>query len=347
MAPLNPFDAIGWDVACRDNINKFLDTWSEYDKWGSSAATTITALIPLLISVWGLPTADILELYLVDEHLVAAFTAGLTFALPVRQEPSFKKLTETLLRSHSRRSLVPEPTCHNRLKFFLYRLAFVLSQMAIILLAIGFNHFLIDSPPQPFWSCPTGPAVWHICFLLAIPSVGFIWWSVLVITYRKMPLEGGSGIVLYNRRFAFHPLIQLLPGLLQALLTILYTFMFAVLYGTSIRSALERVIIMAFAVFLSRALSLWYASVFKDRHPKLLIHCEDGDNLNDRRRIVEAYIGIPSPPLTSPSVSVASQRDSEPDQVQVQRYGRGLDEQWLPLTDLSERQPRRYRNLTF
>ncbi|KAF5253438.1 hypothetical protein FANTH_1673 [Fusarium anthophilum] len=82
MAPLNPFDAIGWDVSCRDNINKLLDTWSEYDKWGSSAATTITALVPLLISVWGLPTADILELYLVDEHLVAVITAGLTFALP-------------------------------------------------------------------------------------------------------------------------------------------------------------------------------------------------------------------------------------------------------------------------
>ena len=332
MAPLAPVDGIGWHIQCRGSINEFLAAMSEYDKWGSSAATTIMALIPLLISVWGLPTADIRELYLIDEHLVAGVVAGLTFGLPTPQASSFKQLTEEDLQSQGLDLSAPKSNCHDR-HGRLYRLLFFATHIAISLSAICFTNFVTDSPPQAFWSCPSGPVIWHVIFIGIIPLVGLSWWFALHITYQKIPGRRAiSGVILYNRKFVLHPAIRLVPGLLHALFTILYTFMFAVLYGTSIRSALERVLFVTFLVFMCRTLSLWYASTLKAWHPKLLIHCEDGGNLEDKHNLVEHHVSVSAPPSTppllSPPVSFA--------ELGVQTLDVGREEEWIPFTDMCE-----------
>jgi hypothetical protein len=75
----------GWQNECASVINDILEGASEYDKWASSTATTITTLIPVLLSLWGIPTADVHELCLMGKPAIAFVTAGFTFGLPVRQ----------------------------------------------------------------------------------------------------------------------------------------------------------------------------------------------------------------------------------------------------------------------
>jgi hypothetical protein len=119
---------------------------------------------------------------------------------------------------------------------------------------------------------------------------------------QKIPAQdaAGRGVILYKRKFALHPAFRLVPGLLQTLFIILYTFMFAVLYGTSIRAALERVLFMAFVLFMWRTISLWYASALKARHPKVLLHCEDGCHLEGMLQATEAHPSVLAPPLIPP-----------------------------------------------
>lgn len=54
----------------------------------------MVALIPVLICVWALPTANVLELFLMDEHTVCIWTATGTFGLPVRQISCFLYINE-------------------------------------------------------------------------------------------------------------------------------------------------------------------------------------------------------------------------------------------------------------
>lgn len=148
MAPVSPVDGIGWHVDCRDTIEAFIAAMSEYDKFGSAAATTITAIVPLLVAIWSLPTADILELYLLDEHIMAVITAGITLGLPVRQTRTLKCLTEEYLRSHSPLHIsVPKPG--TRSHGYPRRAAFVTAQILVLLIGIVCVHFVADTPPRP------------------------------------------------------------------------------------------------------------------------------------------------------------------------------------------------------
>jgi hypothetical protein len=138
----------------------------------------------------GSATADIRELYLMGEHVVAGITAGLTFGLPIRQESSFTHPTDEALQSL--RLSAPNPNCRDR-HARRYRLLFAAAQTSILLSAIGFNCFAADFPPQPFWSCPAGTLIWHVMFVSAIPVVGLAWLCALCITYRKSRLKMQQG----------------------------------------------------------------------------------------------------------------------------------------------------------
>jgi uncharacterized membrane protein YjfL (UPF0719 family) len=65
--------------------NEVLQGAKEADKLAFAAATTILLLIPLMVSVSRLPTANIQELVLTGNNTIAIITAGYTFGLPVMQ----------------------------------------------------------------------------------------------------------------------------------------------------------------------------------------------------------------------------------------------------------------------
>lgn len=69
--------------ACEAKINKVLQDTSEYNKWGSTVATTIISLLPALLSFAPLPTANIRDLLYLSPT-AACFTAATTLGLPVR-----------------------------------------------------------------------------------------------------------------------------------------------------------------------------------------------------------------------------------------------------------------------
>lgn len=69
--------------ACEAKINKVLQDTSEYNKWGSTVATTIISLLPALLSFAPLPTANIRDLLYLSPT-AACFTAAATLGLPVR-----------------------------------------------------------------------------------------------------------------------------------------------------------------------------------------------------------------------------------------------------------------------
>ena len=77
---------------CEAHYNKALDATSEFNKWGSSSASAIMALLPALIAITSAVTANIGFLC----HLSPAqglFAAALTFGFPVRQLNTWKSVT--------------------------------------------------------------------------------------------------------------------------------------------------------------------------------------------------------------------------------------------------------------
>src|SRR5947207_2238087 len=83
-----PLQGAGFLIPCQQEIDQILKETSEFDKLASAAAATIVALIPLVLSISGPPTANVAELYLMDERFVSFLTAGLTFGMPAAQERS-------------------------------------------------------------------------------------------------------------------------------------------------------------------------------------------------------------------------------------------------------------------
>jgi hypothetical protein len=69
-------------------FEKGLNRTSEYDKWGSTVATTILTLLPTILTYAPLPSADINELYCLDRSM-AFWASAMTFALPIE----FKRIT--------------------------------------------------------------------------------------------------------------------------------------------------------------------------------------------------------------------------------------------------------------
>jgi hypothetical protein len=114
LAAIPPFDGspsgsllegVGFGTrSCADLINTSLGASSEYDKWGLSTATTIALLVPLMASLWALPTASVRELILMKKHTIAFVVAGLTVGLPVRQAallPAFRDVDMREVFQHS------------------------------------------------------------------------------------------------------------------------------------------------------------------------------------------------------------------------------------------------------
>ncbi|KAF8243570.1 hypothetical protein K440DRAFT_54711 [Wilcoxina mikolae CBS 423.85] len=78
---------------CKSLVNERLEKTSDYDKWGSSIATTILNLLPTLLTFGPVPTAKLSNLMALSP-MVALVTAGMTLGLPVRSiEPFHRVIT--------------------------------------------------------------------------------------------------------------------------------------------------------------------------------------------------------------------------------------------------------------
>lgn len=82
---------------CEPIYNRWLEESSEFNKWGSSSASTIMALLPTLMTLTSVITADIgllCHLSTTQGFIAAAFT----FGLPFRQQKTRKFLKTTKVR---------------------------------------------------------------------------------------------------------------------------------------------------------------------------------------------------------------------------------------------------------
>lgn len=154
------------------------------------------------------------------------------------------------------------------------------------------NHALSRPKGPQFLGCAIGDIVWLILFTGIGPLASLSWYFYLRLTYHKHLSKGiSSQFILYSRKFVVYPILRLLPGLFQSLITIFFTFLFVYQYTTSAKSALRVVVSYAVALWLSRILCIYYSQSLMARDPKVLARCEDGYFLGVRRPVLELRLG--------------------------------------------------------
>ena len=280
-------NGFGFPTFCDQENEDLLRKTREIDKLAFATATTIISLIPVLISVQRLPTASIHELVIRDYGILAIITAGLTFGLPVVQESSGTavKATDYLRDSFSWNK-------HNRKGFLrtncselVFSSVFAFLQLLLVLTVALLNRTTIRSHVRTLWSCPdSAHIVWHIAFLLPIPIIGVMWYCFLRWTHHTEGSATTEGLVVYRRRQwtqSVDPLMDVLPGLAQMLMTVYFTFLFSTIYGVSVKGAIVRVMTVTIFLFLSRTACLWFARAASERHSKLLVRCESEDEVKE------------------------------------------------------------------
>jgi hypothetical protein len=284
------FNGFGFPTICDQENENILRGTREIDKLAFGTATTITALIPILISVQRLPTTSIHELALRDYGVLAIVTAGLTFGLPVVQESSGMavKASDYLKDDFSLNNPVGNGSLPTRFKKHVFSGVFVLLQILFLLVPAFLSHHTTKSLNLSLWACGgSGDIAWHMGFFLPIPVVGIAWYCFLRWTHHT---DGGAKkngqLVIYYRRHWIQlvaPFVDQLPGLAQMLMTVYFTFLFSTIFGGSVKTALVRVIFVAIFLFVSRTASLWFARAASEWDSRLLVRCESEDEAGKLR----------------------------------------------------------------
>ena len=182
-------DGAGVVVPCRQQIDQELRNMSEFDKIASAGAATIIALIPIIFSNSDLPTADVLELYMIGEYVLAFFSAGLTYGLPVSQQRSHRPIKAKDLSSSEdiSNALSPLPSFYWRYAY-LYNVCFVFMQVILLLGYVTFNAQPILGNIHPILVCPgTAMLVMYIAVFSTPVLVGSVWLLALIFTFRGKP----------------------------------------------------------------------------------------------------------------------------------------------------------------
>lgn len=284
---MNYSTGFGFPTFCDQENEDLLRGAREIDKLAFATATTITALIPILISVQKLSTTSIHELALRDYGILAIVTAGLTFGLPVVQESSGMavKASDYLRNDFSRNNPVGNGRLPTNRRKHVFSGVFVLLQLLFLLVPAFLSHHTTKSQDLSLWACGgNGDTAWHLGFFMPIPVVGIAWYFFLRWTYTNYNAETHGQLVIYYRRRWVQPVapfVDQLPGLAQMLMTVYFTFLFSTIYGGSVRVALVRVILVAIFLFVSRTASLWFARAVSERDSRLLVGCESESEADD------------------------------------------------------------------
>ena len=281
-------NGFGFPTFCDQENEDLLRGAREIDKLAFATATTITALIPILISVQKLPTTSIHELALRDYGLLAIVTAGLTFGLPVVQESSGMaiKASDYLRNDFSHNNPVGNGYSPTQYKKYVFSGVFVVLQLLFLIVPAFLSHHTTKSQDLSLWACGgSGDTAWHMGFFLPIPVVGIAWYCFLRWTHHTDGCAKTNGqLVIYYRRHWIQPvapLVDQLPGLAQMLMTVYFTFLFSTIYGGSVKVALLRVILVAIFLFVSRTASLWFARAANEWDSRLLVRCESEYEADD------------------------------------------------------------------
>ncbi|KAH8594512.1 hypothetical protein B0O99DRAFT_595443 [Bisporella sp. PMI_857] len=257
-----------------DRVNdEFLQGVTETGKLAFATGTAIQSLIPLLVSVPRLPIVNVHELVLTGDDIIAIITAGYTFGLPVIQVSHARAVQAAEYCKDDYIWDTSDRPFHNRL---LYSGVFASFQLALVAILTVLNH-IFKSEERLLWAC-NGKAgtVWHVALFCPIPIVGLIWYSFLRCTHPMKVLSAGNRhLVVYYRQHWVDNFADLLPGFLQVLMTVYFTFLFSTLYGVSVEVAVARVVFVATFLFISRAASLCYSRARRKRDSKLLVRCKD------------------------------------------------------------------------
>lgn len=299
-------DGIGWPNACAAIINNHLELASEYDKLGSSTAITITTLIPVLLSLWCIPTAAIHELVLMGKPIIAAITAGLTFGLSVRQVtliPEHRYLSTSRIfdiagRDDIRRGDFPPHTLDilnqtsnqgdseqnspslcttSRFNSCASNSAiFCVVQILLFLSMYGITYFWLEWPGFSIWTCPGAGIRITLGFLvITIIVVGSAWLIAIQLLWKTnsaVTLAGFKTLIIFPR--LRNPLLTFLPGVFQAGMTVAFTFLFSGLYAASMKAALIRSAIVVIFLAISRAYSIQAAKSCSESSRLIIITCD-------------------------------------------------------------------------
>jgi hypothetical protein len=303
-----PINGAGFLIPCQQKIDQILRETSEFDKLASAAGATIVALIPLVLSISGPPTANVAELYLMDERFVSFLTAGLTFGMPAAQERSHHLLEANNVSDQDilRPSIVHTGwSCRYK---WLHRSLFAAMQLVLSAAVLILNGSLILGDVHPIWVCSGVPlVVVHIGLGCMVLVVGLIWFLAIHCNYRTHTYRHRALVIYPSSNFeegGRSVIAKLLSGFARSFVTILLTFVFGSVYGASLTTALIRVSTVAAFVFCSRALSIWYARSIGAQ--KIFVTYE---NENEKKRVVQLWRSkhpsAPATPASSPPTQQA------------------------------------------
>jgi hypothetical protein len=284
-----PIHGAGFLIPCRQEINQILIETSEFDKLASAAAATIVALIPLVLSISGPPTANVAELYLMDERFVSFLTAGLTFGMPAAQHRSYYFLEANNVSDQdiSRPSIAHTGrSCY----IWLHPSLFAAMQLVLLVAVFILNSSLILGDVHPILVCNGMTLlVMHIGLACMVPIVGLIWFLAINCKYRTHIYRHRDLVIYPSSNFeegGRSVIAKLLSGFARSLVTILLTLLFGSVYGASLKTALIRVLTVAVFVLCSRASSIWYARWIGAQ--KIFVTYE---NENEKKRLVRLCVG--------------------------------------------------------
>jgi hypothetical protein len=257
-------NGFGFPTFCEQENEDLLRRTREIDKLAFATATTIISLIPVLISVQRLPTASIHELVIRDYDILAIITAGLTFGLPVVQESSGTAVRAAdYLRdgfSWKKRDRKRKGYLRIDCKKHVFSGVFALLQLLLVLSVTLLNRTTMKSHVRTLWGCHgSAHNMWHVGFLVPIPIIGITWYCFQRWTHHIDGNAKTKGLVVYRRRQwieSVDPIADVLPGLMQMLMTVYFTFLFSTIYGISVRAAIVRVLTVSTFLFVSRTASL-------------------------------------------------------------------------------------------
>jgi hypothetical protein len=316
-------DGLGWSNPCAVKINNELNSASEYDKWASAAATTITTLIPVLLSLQSLPTPNVRDLFLTGNNMVAAIVAGLTLGLPVTEYKhlqSFRDLSTEGVITEDEVCKQSEGHCYGLItplskirqivsslclirrfqqaapKSWLERAWVFFTVQLLLFVVLTIILFLLISPGWSLWSCAlTGIWVTYGSVMVLIVTVGLVWIFSLRCLYQKSRERFGEIQVVFVLTKATRPLVSVVvnigPGLSQSLVTILLMFLFSGLYGGTMKTALIRAAVIVGFLISSRGFCLFFSRRFIDANGDIFVTYEDNEHRETIRRWFEKASG--------------------------------------------------------
>jgi hypothetical protein len=141
--------------------------------------------------------------------------------------------------------------------------------------------FFLPMPGWSLWTCAV-QGIWitwgSITFLILI--VGSVWICGLHYLYKKeQEVFGGEVQVVFVHAKTLGPFISVIidiaPGLCQALVTILVMFLFSGLYGGKISTALIRAVAVVGFLIISRGICLFFSKLLIDANNDNFITYED------------------------------------------------------------------------